>query len=406
MGNQTLSFTKSIKAPATEVFRAFTNATSLREWLCDVASVSPRHNGRLYLAWNTGFYVSGEYVSLEPEKEVVFNWRGKNDPFATKVVVTFQTEGDNVQVELNHSGFGAGTDWERIVNEIQSGWEAGLENLVSVLETGEDLRFTRRPMLGIMVNDFNAEVAKELGIPTNKGIRIEGVLDGMGAKEAGLQANDVMVEMAGMPVEDWTTLANALQKYRAGDRVEVVYYRGGDKKSTSMTLSKRPLPEIPGTQHELAVKVSKEFAKIHDKLDELIEDLTESEASYKPAPEEWNVKENLAHLIQGERYTQNWISQLLGNQEHFTDDWEGNQYAGVAATAAAYPTLSEICDEYKRSMAETVALLQYLPDEFLIKKGSFWRLAHNLLDGSSHFDSHVEQMHKLIQEARQMEKQG
>jgi uncharacterized protein YndB with AHSA1/START domain len=406
MGKQSLSFSVNVKAPQSEIYRAFTNATSMREWLCDVATVSPRNDGRLYMAWNNGFYVSGEYVSLEPDKSVVFTWRGKGDPFATQVLVTITNKGDEIQVELNHSGFGAGTEWENIIKEIQSGWETGLENLVSVLETGEDLRFTRRPMLGIMINDFNDEVAKELGIPTNKGIRIEGVLDGMGAKDSGLEANDVIVEMAGMHVEDWMTLANALQKYRAGDRVDVVYYRGGDKKNTSMQLSKRPLPEIPRTQHDLAAKVSKEFAKIHDKLDELFEDITESEASYKPAPEEWNVKENLAHLIQGERYTQNWISQLLGNQEHFTDDWEGNQYAGVAATAAAYPTLSEICDEYKRSMAETVALLQYLPDEFLGKKGSFWRLAHNLLDGTLHFDSHVDQISKLIQEVRQMEKQG
>ncbi|MBE0409337.1 MAG: SRPBCC domain-containing protein [Anaerolineales bacterium] len=406
MVNQSLSFSKSIQTPIREVYRAFTNATYLREWLCDIATVAPRENGRLYLAWNSGYYVSGEYISLDPDKKVLFNWLGKNEPFATQVSVSLTAKGEKTLIELLHSGLGSGTDWEKISKEIKHGWESGLENLVSVLETGEDLRITQRPMLGIMVGEFNEEVAKEIGVPSSKGIRIDGVLDEMGAKAAGLDKDDVMVEVAGMNVEDWASLAGALEKFKAGDQVEVAFYRGGVKKSTSMTLSKRPLPEIPATQYELADLVSKENANIQDKLDRLLANLGESEASYKPDPKEWNIKENIAHLIQGERYTQMWIEQLLGNQEHFSDDWEGNQHPAVAATAAAYPSLADIREEYRRSMAETVALLNHLPDQFVAKKGRFWRISTNLLEGTSHFDSHFEQMSKLIEESRQKESLG
>jgi uncharacterized protein YndB with AHSA1/START domain len=406
MHNQSMSFTKTVQAPVTELYKAFTNATYFREWLCDIATVSPKENGRLYLAWNSGYYVSGEYISLEPDKKVVFNWRGKNEPFATQVIVSITAEGDKAQLELLHSGLGAGDDWEKISKEIEHGWESGLENLVSVLETGEDLRITQRPMLGIMVGEFNDEVAKEIGVPSSKGIRIDGVLDEMGAKAAGLDKDDVMVEVAGILVEDWASLAVALEKFKAGDQVEVMYYRGGEKKSTSMTLSRRPLPEIPATQYELADLVSKENAKIQDKLDGLLANLKESEASYKPDSKEWNVKENIAHLLQGERYTQMWILQLLGNQEQFSDDWVGNLYPAVASTVAAYPSLPDIREEYRRSMAETVALLNHLPDQFVAKKGSFWRISTNLLEGASHFDSHLEQMTKLVEEAKQKEIQG
>jgi hypothetical protein len=48
--------------------------------------------------------------------------------------------------------------------------EKSLDNLVSVLETGEDLRFTLRPMIGIGASDFDEEIARQIGVPGNMGI--------------------------------------------------------------------------------------------------------------------------------------------------------------------------------------------------------------------------------------------
>jgi uncharacterized protein YndB with AHSA1/START domain len=39
------------------VYRAFTNSTALREWLCDTATVSPRLGGG-FTAWNGYAYGS------------------------------------------------------------------------------------------------------------------------------------------------------------------------------------------------------------------------------------------------------------------------------------------------------------------------------------------------------------
>ena len=73
MSEQTLSFTQQVKAPAEVVYRAFTNATALREWLCDVATVSPHPGGRLYLWWTSGFYTSGSFTQAEEGKKVAFS---------------------------------------------------------------------------------------------------------------------------------------------------------------------------------------------------------------------------------------------------------------------------------------------------------------------------------------------
>ena len=66
-----------------------------------------------------------------------------------------------------------------------------------MLGSGPDLRITNRPMMGISPSDFNAEIAKKLGVPVNTGMRLDGVVDGMGAQSAGLQKDDVLIEFAG-----------------------------------------------------------------------------------------------------------------------------------------------------------------------------------------------------------------
>jgi uncharacterized protein YndB with AHSA1/START domain len=74
---QTLTFEQTVKAPAAELYRAFTNSSALREWMCDVATTHPKANGRFYVAWNDGYYSSGHFTTLEKDKAVGFNggWR-------------------------------------------------------------------------------------------------------------------------------------------------------------------------------------------------------------------------------------------------------------------------------------------------------------------------------------------
>ena len=38
-----------VNAPLKFAYRAFTNSTSMREWLCEVATVEPHPRGRIYI---------------------------------------------------------------------------------------------------------------------------------------------------------------------------------------------------------------------------------------------------------------------------------------------------------------------------------------------------------------------
>ncbi len=239
MTSENLSISRVIETDPESAYRAFTNATELRGWLCNVATVIPRPGGRLYMWWESGFYTSGEFTAAEPGKSVSFTWFGKGDPAQSQVEVTFSRRDEGTLVELIHKGIGDGQEWENSRAEISKGWQKALENLNSVVTTGEDLRFVTRPMLGIILDEFNAEIAKKLGLSSSDGIRIGSTVSGMGAEAAGIQENDVLTSMGGMPTIDFESLNQALNIRKAGDTVEVVFYRDGKQDSLQMTLSGR-----------------------------------------------------------------------------------------------------------------------------------------------------------------------
>jgi len=400
MSNDFLKFEQTIKAPPSQVYQAFTNATALREWCCDVATIDPIPGGRLYMAWNAGFYTSGEYTALEKDKTINFTWHGRGEPGPTNVEVALEKSASGTQVTLIHSGIGSSSESEQPRVEFQKGWTNGLKNLASVLETGEDIRFISRPMMGITLTDFNEEIAAQFEIPITKGIRLDGTVESMGAEAAGLQKDDVIVGLNGKDAVDFSSLTNALNGLQAGDTTEVVFYRGAEKKSVMMELSRRPIPDIPDSIVELSIALEKKYLEIEPQLNEFLGGITEEEAGFKPSSDEWSVKEVLAHLIQGERFYQFYVAELVGSQERWSDDYAGNLQASITAIVEIYPTLADIQAELKRCRQETVKLFSKLPAEFVERKGSYWRLAYGALEGNFHDLAHLEQMQTSVQAAR------
>jgi uncharacterized protein YndB with AHSA1/START domain len=400
MSSEALSFSRQVNTTPDNAYRAFTNATDLRDWLCNVATVVPRPGGRFYLWWESGYYTVGEYTAADPGKKVSFTWFGRGEPAPTQVEVTFAAQDGGTLVSLDHSGVGSGELWSPVIEEMEKGWTNALENLASICETGEDLRFVTRPMLGIILDEFNEQIAKKLGVPVSEGIRLSGTVEGMGAEAAGLKNDDVLVSMGGLPTIDFDSLNNALNIHKAGDTIEVEFYRGSDKESVMMTLSGRPIPEIPPTPKELAEAVEVIYNDIETKLDAFLDGISEEEASFNPNESGWSVKRNLGHFIQGERSYQQYIADMVSGYERYADDWGGNVNELLDATIAIYPTVPEMVAEYKRNMAETLHLLANLPEEFVAHKGSYWRLAYNSLQDPFHFDGHLEQMQESLDAAR------
>lgn len=400
---QVVTAEKLVKAPAAQIYQAFTNATLLKQWLCDVATVSPKPGGRMYLWWNGDFYSSGEYLDMEPDRSVTFKWFARGETIATEVTVTLTKEADGTLVKMAHT-LPAGEDWAKIADGYQHEWTVSLENLASVLETGLDRRIFDRPMLGINIGDFTAEQASQLGVPVTKGLRLDYVGEGMGAHAAGLQRDDVVTSLGGVPLTDFESLLASLRGKKGGDQVEVVFYRGPEKKTVTMELSRRRTPEVPFDIQELARRVRARYDEDLAGLTEAFQGVSEEEASFRPAPDEWSAKEVLGHLILGEQFNPTFYLSLFQGIELWSDAGGGNSNELTRAVVTAYPTVADLLEELRRLSNLMVAFIGSWPESYLASKGSYFRTGWQLLEGRTHTHAHLMQIQEAIAKARNLEK--
>lgn len=381
-----------ILADPAEVYSAFTHASGLSEWLCNVAQADGHEGGRVYLWWQNGYYASGEFLSLEEPEKIVFSWHGRNEPGITRVKVSIRGNTQSSEVQITHGDLGKGKVWERTRKEFKRGWKRSLENLKSVLESGVDLRILRQPILGIGVEEeLTAQRCAELNLPVSHGLRVGTVYPELGGHQAGLEKGDILVKIAGKKLASRSDYRQALQTLQAGEEIKVVYYRGGEKFSTRVTLSERPMPAIPGTLDGLIEHLKNNYQEGLDQIGKLVEGMTPEEASYKPEPHAWNNLEVLAHLIATERDLSTWITQMLEGLDS-SEGLHTIQPMRLAVIVASFSTATNLLAELKRNQAETLALLDGLPGEFAHRKRSFWRLGYNVMQLQSHLSEHCLQM--------------
>lgn len=79
----------------------------------------------------------------------------------------------------------------------------------------------------------------DMGSGDVPGLKLTGVRAGSPAEVGGLAAGDIIVEFGGAPVTDLNSYSAALYAHKPGDVVSVVYLRGGQRRTTSVTLGKR-----------------------------------------------------------------------------------------------------------------------------------------------------------------------
>jgi len=385
-----------VKAPVKFAYRAFTNSTSLREWLCDVATVQPHPRGRMYLWWRGDFYSSGHYLELEENKCVKFRWFANIDSAPTEVTVTITEKDGGSLVSLDHE-VPDDPSWEKSAESFRENWVSSLENLKSVLETGIDLRVANRPMLGIVPGDFTEEQAKALKVPVREGMRIDDVVDGMGAKRAGIKKDDVLVEMAGHPItNDFNSLPNAIAGKKGGDKVEVVFYRGPDKKTIKMELGKRPMPKVPFDPVELARQAREIYESALTKLERCFENYTDEQAMKRPAPHEWSALEVVAHLIHGERFNSSFLTSLIDGYEITSDGFGTNITAQVESTVKANPSIKMMLYTLRRTVEEILTYTELIPEEFTQNTGSYYRFGSILLQPNFHITAHMQQIKEAL----------
>jgi uncharacterized protein YndB with AHSA1/START domain len=402
-----LVFEKLVKAPPELIYRAFTASAGFLEWLCDVSSTNPVPGGYLCLAWNNGYFASGEYTELIPNKAVSFSWIGKGQPGWSHVDVVIAPVGDDVfRVVLRHSGIGDSEEWSATREQMTKGWEQGLENLQSTLETGRNLRIMNRPLIGIFPLEYSGALDTEreaLGFPVSQGVVVSNVIPNYGADKAGLRPDDLIVSVDGQQIENVATLFGILGGYKPGDQIEIQAYRGNEKLTFQINTTPQIIQALPDSPEELAKEIENASTQILGMLDTLLAGVSEADASYSPGPETWSIKETLVHFILHERNLQTWINDLAFDSSCSCYVNPEHCLFRIRATMTTYPTLNDLVAELRRSFKETVATVAFLEPDFTQRKASYWRLGFELLEKSLPYREFIRRMEEMLKTARSVD---
>lgn len=83
-------------------------------------------------------------------------------------------------------------------------------------------------------------LADQLGVPVTEGIVVAQVFPNTAAEAAGLQQEDVIVEMAGERIRNTGELSEFVMAHLPGETVTIVFYRSQEELTTEITLQERP----------------------------------------------------------------------------------------------------------------------------------------------------------------------
>ena len=112
----------------------------------------------------------------------------------------------------------------------------------------------RRGWIDVRPVQLFPRLVRQLNLPVERGILVSEAIAGGNAAAAGLRGGDqpvrwgrsvfrvggdIIVAVDGTPTDTIADLFNALEDNKPGDRVEVVYQRGGRRRATTVVLSRR-----------------------------------------------------------------------------------------------------------------------------------------------------------------------
>lgn len=101
----------------------------------------------------------------------------------------------------------------------------------------------KRAYLGVSAREVEVTLARRFKLPIARGIAVTLVAEGSPAHRAGLQADDVILKIAGEPVSNYGELLAILARHKPGDRVKVDFYRGSRLDSLEVELADNPNTE-------------------------------------------------------------------------------------------------------------------------------------------------------------------
>jgi Do/DeqQ family serine protease len=128
----------------------------------------------------------------------------------------------------------------------------------SLVKHGE----VRRGLLGVTTQDLTPELVKAFNLKDIQGAAISRIENNSPAEKAGLVLGDIIVSANGKSIKNSHDLRNIIGLRQIGDKVDIDYYRGDEKKETTAVIGKQERPQLVGE-------------KLHSRLQDTILNNTE-----------------------------------------------------------------------------------------------------------------------------------
>lgn len=136
-GKRSAELKIDLKAPASAVWKAITDADELTRWFPLEARVKPGVGGHIFTSWGQGTQWESPITIWEPNKHLRVLWCPLETPEPDLFGVDFFIEdlgGGTTRLRLVHFGFGKDAQWDSMYDGVSRGWDFMLWGLQNYLE--------------------------------------------------------------------------------------------------------------------------------------------------------------------------------------------------------------------------------------------------------------------------------
>ena len=128
-GQGRLTVSRDFEATPARLWNALTDAALMRRWLVDWTDFEPRVGAPFVFLWKSYGEDRGKVKEVRPGELIRYTWDLPELNETTEVVFRIKPEPGNpgvCRVELEHTGWGEGADWDRQREAHESGWSGVL----------------------------------------------------------------------------------------------------------------------------------------------------------------------------------------------------------------------------------------------------------------------------------------
>lgn len=374
----TSDFSILVPASKAQVIAAFKTPYLLDRWLAN--NTQADHYQNLIFQSNAQDLTTVQWQ--ESDEQLHLTWRdsaGQSDVMMTVI----ESEPDQMTlVQLAVSG------------NTQQKWALNLHHLLYLFETGLDGRLYNRPMVGVYLNELDRSTQEELNAPILKGVMITGLVTGGAAEQAGLQIDDVFIDIAGAPITEFHDFGEAIGQHRVGDTIAINVYRNAAPHTLQLTLTARPKPELLADLSHVVEYAQTSNQAVFAKVKALFATASTESSARRPEAKNWSANEVLAHLIWAERHQHLQLWASSGGAGFLP--WPNNSAVHLAGVLAAHSTHTDLLAELERALAETCAIIAVLPADFVETKVGRMLLIEAIQRASQHIESHFSQIESAL----------